>query len=144
MSDLWLLAIVLFGLLAGLIAGRINPAVLFLFAFLICYLLGMVTLDAALTSFTNTGLVTLVLLVLAATALEKTSLLGKLSQVIGNSSLAMTMAKLGFSTALLSSFTNNTAVVASLIGVVRRNQAHAPAKLLLPLNYATILGGRSH
>ncbi|MGS0730560.1 SLC13 family permease, partial [Shewanella sp. 0m-11] len=47
----------------------------------------------------------------------------------------------GLSTALLSSFTNNTAVVASLIGVVRRNQAHAPAKLLLPLSYAAILGG---
>ena len=141
MSDLWLLAIILIGLVAGLISGRINPAVLFLFAFLLCYLLGMVALDTALTSFTNIGLVTLVLLVLAATALEKTSLLGKLSQVIGNSSLPMTMAKLGFSTALLSSFTNNTAVVASLIGVVRRNQAHAPAKLLLPLNYAAILGG---
>lgn len=141
MSDLWLLAIILFGLVAGLISGRINPAVLFLFAFLLCYLLGMVALDTALTSFTNIGLVTLVLLVLAATALEKTSLLGKLSQVIGNSSLSMTMTKLGLSTALLSSFTNNTAVVASLIGVVRRNQAHAPAKLLLPLNYAAILGG---
>jgi di/tricarboxylate transporter len=140
-SDLWLLAIILLGLVAGLISGRINPAVLFLFAFLLCYLLGMVALDTALTSFTNIGLVTLVLLVLAATALEKTSLLGKLSQVIGNSSLPMTMAKLGLSTALLSSFTNNTAVVASLIGVVRRNQAHAPAKLLLPLNYAAILGG---
>lgn len=141
MSDLWQLAIILIGLVAGLISGRINPAVLFLFAFLLCYLLGMVALDTALASFTNIGLVTLVLLVLAATALEKTSLLGKLSQVIGNSSLPMTMAKLGFSTALLSSFTNNTAVVASLIGVVRRNQAHAPAKLLLPLNYAAILGG---
>ncbi|MBU1393038.1 MAG: SLC13 family permease [Gammaproteobacteria bacterium] len=141
MSDLWLLAIILLGLVAGLISGRINPAVLFLFAFLLCYLLGMVALDTALTSFTNIGLVTLVLLVLAATALEKTSLLGKLSQVIGNSSLPTTMAKLGLSTALLSSFTNNTAVVASLIGVVRRNQAHAPAKLLLPLNYAAILGG---
>lgn len=141
MTDLWLLALILLGLVAGLISGRINPAALFLFAFLLCYLLGMVALDTALTSFTNIGLVTLVLLVLAATALEKTSLLGKLSQVIGNSSLPMTMAKLGFSTALLSSFTNNTAVVASLIGVVRRNQAHAPAKLLLPLNYATILGG---
>nr|WP_280925578.1 SLC13 family permease [Shewanella septentrionalis] len=138
---MWLLAIILLGLVAGLISGRINPAVLFLFAFLLCYLLGMVALDTALTSFTNIGLVTLVLLVLAATALEKTSLLGKLSQVIGNSSLPMTMAKLGLSTALLSSFTNNTAVVASLIGVVRRNQAHAPAKLLLPLNYAAILGG---
>ena len=141
MSDLWLLAIILLGLVAGLISGRINPAVLFLFAFLLCYLLGMVALDTALTSFTNIGLVTLVLLVLAATALEKTSLLGKLSQVIGNSSLPITMAKLGLSTALLSSFTNNTAVVASLIGVVRRNQVHAPAKLLLPLNYAAILGG---
>lgn len=141
MTDLWLLALILFGLVAGLISGRINPAALFLFAFLLCYLLGMVALDTALTSFTNIGLVTLVLLVLAATALEKTSLLGKLSQVIGNSSLPMTLTKLGFSTALLSSFTNNTAVVASLIGVVRRNQAHAPAKLLLPLNYATILGG---
>lgn len=141
MTDLWLLALILLGLVAGLISGRINPAALFLFAFLLCYLLGMVALDTALTSFTNIGLVTLVLLVLAATALEKTSLLGKLSQVIGNSSLPMTLTKLGFSTALLSSFTNNTAVVASLIGVVRRNQAHAPAKLLLPLNYATILGG---
>ncbi|MGI1986670.1 SLC13 family permease [Shewanella glacialipiscicola] len=141
MSDLWLLAIILLGLVAGLISGRISPAVLFLFAFLLCYLLGMVALDTALTSFTNIGLVTLVLLVLAATALEKTSLLGKLSQVIGNSSLPITMAKLGLSTALLSSFTNNTAVVASLIGVVRRNQVHAPAKLLLPLNYAAILGG---
>nr|WP_301542022.1 SLC13 family permease [Shewanella sp. KJ2020] len=138
---MWLLALILFGLVTGLISGRINPAALFLFAFLLCYLLGMVALDTALTSFTNIGLVTLVLLVLAATALEKTSLLGKLSQVIGNSSLPMTLTKLGFSTALLSSFTNNTAVVASLIGVVRRNQAHAPAKLLLPLNYATILGG---
>lgn len=141
MTDLWLLALILFGLVAGLVSGRINPAALFLFAFLLCYLLGMVALDTALTSFTNIGLVTLVLLVLAATALEKTSLLGKLSQVIGNSSLPMTLAKLGLSTALLSSFTNNTAVVASLIGVVRRNQAHAPAKLLLPLNYAAILGG---
>ncbi|QYJ79552.1 SLC13 family permease [Shewanella acanthi] len=141
MSDAWLLAVVLIGLVTGLIAGRINPAMLFLFAFLLCYLLGMVALDTALTSFTNTGLVTLVLLVLAATALEKTPLLGKLSQVIGHSSLSVTMAKLGISTALLSSFTNNTAVVASLIGVVRRNQAHAPAKLLLPLNYAAILGG---
>lgn len=71
MSDLWLLAIILLGLVAGLISGRINPAVLFLFAFLLCYLLGMVALDTALTSFTNIGLVTLVLLVLAATALEK-------------------------------------------------------------------------
>jgi di/tricarboxylate transporter len=141
MSEMWQLAVILLSLIAGLIAGVASPATLFLFAGLASYLLGLVALDTALVSFTNNGLITLVLLVLAATALEKTSLLGKLSQSISKGSLTLTLAKLGISTALLSSFTNNTAVVASLIGVVRRNQAHAPTKLLLPLNYAAILGG---
>ncbi|MBB1381358.1 SLC13 family permease, partial [Shewanella sp. SR41-2] len=141
MSEIWLLAIILLALVGGLLAGLATPAAMFFFASLLCYILGLVDLNVALGSFTNNGLITLVLLVLAATALEKTSLLGKLSQVIGKGSLFSTLAKLGISTALLSSFTNNTAVVASLIGVVRRNQAHAPSKLLLPLNYAAILGG---
>ncbi|GIU30198.1 SLC13 family permease [Shewanella schlegeliana] len=141
MADLWVLSCILFALVAALMAGILTPAALFFIASLTTYLLGMVELETALASFTNASLVTLVLLIMSTAALEKTSLLGKLSQVVGRGSLASTMAKLGFSTALLSSFTNNTAVVASLIGVVRRNQAHAPAKLLLPLSYAAILGG---
>ncbi|MGS0673827.1 SLC13 family permease [Shewanella sp. 125m-1] len=141
MADLWVLSCILFALVAALMAGLWTPAALFFIASLTTYLLGMVELETTLASFTNASLVTLVLLIMSTAALEKTSLLGKLSQVVGQGSLASTMAKLGFSTALLSSFTNNTAVVASLIGVVRRNQAHAPAKLLLPLSYAAILGG---
>ncbi|MCL1137633.1 SLC13 family permease [Shewanella pneumatophori] len=141
MADLWVLSCILFALVAALMAGLWTPAALFFIASLTTYLLGMVELETALASFTNASLVTLVLLIMSTAALEKTSLLGKLSQMVGRGSLASTMAKLGVSTALLSSFTNNTAVVASLIGVVRRNQAHAPAKLLLPLSYAAILGG---
>lgn len=141
MSEVWQLAIILIALVGGLVAGLASPAALFFFALLTTYLFGLVDISSALVGFTNNGLITLILLVLAAIALEKTSLLARLSQMIGNSSLPMTLAKLGVSTALLSSFTNNTAVVASLIGVVRRNQTHAPAKLLLPLNYAAILGG---
>ena len=141
MPELWVLSCILLALVAALMAGLWTPAALFFIASLTTYLLGMVELETALSSFTNASLVTLVLLIMSTAALEKTSLLGKLSQVVGRGSLASTMAKLGFSTALLSSFTNNTAVVASLIAVVRRNQAHAPAKLLLPLSYAAILGG---
>ncbi|MBO2606509.1 SLC13 family permease [Shewanella algae] len=141
MSETWILGLILLALVAGLVSGLASPAMLFTIAALLSYLLGMLELESLLGSFTNASLVTLVLLVLATTALEKTPLLGRLSQVIGSGSLGLTMAKLGFSTALLSSFTNNTAVVASLIGVVRRNQQHAPAKLLLPLSYAAILGG---
>lgn len=87
----------------------------------------MVALDGALTSFTNIGLITLVRLVLVTTVLEKTVLLDKLSQVIGNSSLVITLIKLYFLTTLLSSVAINTAAVALFIGVVRRNQVHAPA-----------------
>ncbi|ACJ30724.1 TrkA-C [Shewanella piezotolerans WP3] len=141
MSELWVLSSILLVLVVALMAGAWTPAALFFTAALTTYLLGMVELETALASFTNAGLVTLVLIILSTAALEKTSLLGKLSQVVGQGSLASTMAKLGLSTALLSSFTNNTAVVSSLIGVVRRNQSHAPAKLLLPLSYAAILGG---
>lgn len=87
----------------------------------------MVALDGALTSFTNIGLITLVRLVLVTTVLEKTVLLDKLSQVIGNSSLVITLIKLYFLTTLLSSVAINTAAVVLFIGVVRRNQVHAPA-----------------
>ncbi len=140
-ADTWVLSIIVVGLIACLALGVAKPATLFLMAWILTYMLGMVELETALASFTNTSLVILVLLVLATAALEKTSLFGRLSMAIGKGSLPVTMAKLGMSTAILSSFSNNTAVVASLISVVRRNQLHAPSKLLLPLSYAAILGG---
>ncbi|MGI2259004.1 SLC13 family permease [Shewanella sp. GXUN23E] len=141
MSESLQLALILTALIAGLISGVASPAALFLLVSVLTYLLGLVSLESLLSGFGNTGLVTLVLLLLATLALEKTPLLGRMSRLIGRGSLPVTMARLGFSTALLSSFTNNTAVVASLIGAVRRNPSHAPAKLLLPLSYAAILGG---
>ena len=81
------------------------------------------------------------LLILASAALEKTRLISWVSRSLSNGCLGIAVAKLGISTALLSSFTNNTAVVVSLIGAIKRNQQHAPSRLLLPLSYAAILGG---
>nr|WP_256260956.1 SLC13 family permease [Shewanella sp. NIFS-20-20] len=128
-------------LVAGLIKGVAQPALLFSLAAISCYLLGYVSLAGLLNHFANEGLVTLMLLMLVSLALEKTRLLTRLSRSIGRGSLSITLLRLSFSTALLSSFTNNTAVVASLIGAVRHNTGHAPTKLLLPLSYAAILGG---
>ncbi|RYV03749.1 SLC13 family permease [Shewanella sp. OPT22] len=141
MTDAAWLSLILIGLLGGLFSGKASPAMCFAGAVIACYLLGLVDISHALISFTNSGLITLVLLILTASVLEKTHLLAKLSQLIAKGSFTSTLVKLGFSTALLSSFTNNTAVVASLIGPIQRNQSHAASKLLLPLNYATILGG---
>lgn len=136
-----LLALILLGLLIGLIFNLASPALLFLLASLLTYFLNMVSVESLLIGFTNSGLITLVLLLLSAAALEKTELIGFLGKLIGRGSLPKTLARLGFSTAFLSSFTNNTAVVASFIGIIKRNQQHAPEKLLLPLSYAAILGG---
>ncbi|POB67471.1 SLC13 family permease, partial [Vibrio vulnificus] len=71
----------------------------------------------------------------------KTRLISWVSRSISEGRLLTVVAKLGFSTAFLSSFTNNTAVVVSLIGAIKRNRQHAPSKLLIPLSYAAIFGG---
>jgi di/tricarboxylate transporter len=44
-------------------------------------------------------------------------------------------------TMLFSAFVNNTAVVATLSGALRKNPYHAPSQILLPVSYAAILGG---
>ena len=53
----------------------------------------------------------------------------------------MATARLMGSTAVLSAFLNNTAVVAAFLGAITRQQGIAPSRLLIPLSYASILGG---
>ncbi|MGF1757433.1 SLC13 family permease [Photobacterium sagamiensis] len=124
-----------------LLTTRIKPAYLFAGAAFIGFQTGMIDLPALAGNFTNSSLLTLVLLILASIALEKTRLISWVGRQISEGGHSSVVAKLGLSTALLSSFTNNTAVVVSLIGAVKRNQRHAPSKLLIPLSYAAILGG---
>ncbi len=46
---------------------------------------------------------------------------------------------MSFLVSFFSAFLNNTAVVASMISVIKQNKFHAPSKLLLPMSYAAIL-----
>ncbi len=128
--------------LVGCLFGtRINPAWLFVSAIGTSYLAGLIDLESMLVNYANPSLITLVLLVLVSTAIEKTTLIQKLAQSLSKGSLVKSVTKLGLSTAFLSSFTNNTAVVASLITAIKDNPNHSPSKLLLPLSYTAILGG---
>jgi len=128
--------------LVGCLFGtRINPAWLFVSAIGTSYLAGLIDLENMLVNYANPSLITLVLLVLVSIAIEKTTLIQKLSMSLFKGSLVKSVTKLGISTAFLSSFTNNTAVVASLITAIKDNPNHSPSKLLLPLSYTAILGG---
>ncbi|MEZ8742652.1 SLC13 family permease [Photobacterium swingsii] len=124
-----------------LLTTRIKPAFLFAGAAFMGYQTNMIDLATLAGNFTNSSLLTLVLLILVSIALEKTRLISWVGQQISRGGQSSVIAKLGLSTAFLSSFTNNTAVVVSLIGAIKRNQRHAPSKLLIPLSYAAILGG---
>jgi len=129
-------------LLVGCLFGtRIKPAWLFVSAIGTSYLTGLIDLENMLVNYTNPSLITLVLLILVSIAIEKTTLIQRLAKSLSSGSLVKSVTKLGLSTAFLSSFTNNTAVVASLITAIKDNPNHSPSKLLLPLSYTAILGG---
>lgn len=128
-------------LIALLIQGRIAPAVLFGSWATGYLMLGVVTQQQWLSSFTNPALATLLVLMLVSLALERSPLLERFSGALlkGNEHLA-TFRLMGV-TATLSAFLNNTAVVSSLLGVISRQQQIAPSRLLIPLSFASVLGG---
>ncbi|MCP3699974.1 MAG: SLC13 family permease [Aliivibrio sp.] len=128
-------------IIVSLLASKLKPSVIFAGAAFIAFMLGMIDLPSLAKNFTNSSLLTLVLLILSSCALEKTRLISWVGRHISEGRLGSVVGKLGLSTAILSSFTNNTAVVVSLIGAIKRNQRHAPSRLLIPLSYAAILGG---
>ena len=134
--------ILMLALLVGLlISNKIRPAILFISAIILSYLLDWISLENMMANFTNSSLLTLILLLLVSLAMEKTDFLQSIGRHLNQKSLPLVIGKLGFYTAFLSSITNNTAIVASMIGVLKRNQYHSASKLLLPLSYAAILGG---
>ncbi|WP_086984594.1 SLC13 family permease [Vibrio aphrogenes] len=141
MLEKWLVLLLLVAIIGALIFTKIKPSFIFATTALMAFMTGAVDLDGLAKNFTNASLLTLVLLILASCALEKTRLISWISRHISSGRLGTAVAKLGLSTAFLSSFTNNTAVVVSLIGAIKRNQSHAPSRLLIPLSYAAILGG---
>ncbi len=139
--ELWLAGLTLVGLIGSLVFSRVSATVLFLIAALFCLVAGLVSIDTFWSKTTNEGLVTLVLLILCAVALERLPWLGMLSRLIDSPRLSWSVAKIVAVAAPMSAVLNNTAVVASLANVLRRSEYHASSRLLLPLSYAAILGG---
>lgn len=137
----YLVSGLLISIILGLLFTKVKAGFLFAAAAFIVFQTGLLPVDAMARNFSNRSLLTLVLLILASAALEKTRLISRVSGLLAHGTLGAVVAKLGMSTALLSSFTNNTAVVVSLIGVVKRNRRFAPSRLLIPLSYSAILGG---
>ncbi|WP_271909764.1 SLC13 family permease [Vreelandella alkaliphila] len=128
-------------LLVLLISGKVKPAIAFVTLAGLFLLFGFVDTSTLLMQYTNPALATLLLLLLVSLALERSPLLDWLSRHLLKGHPRLATARLMGSTAVLSAFLNNTAVVAAFLGAISRQQRIAPSRLLIPLSYASVLGG---
>jgi len=128
-------------LVALLIRGRTAPATAFSGVALAFILFGYIGMDEALKRAANTGLLTVVVLMLLSVVLDKSRLLESMADQLVRGRYRFALLKLSGATAVYSAFLNNTAVVASLIGPLRGNRHHAASRLLMPMCYAATLGG---
>src|SRR5690554_817985 len=105
------------------------------------YLTGLSSFEALAQQLINPGLVTVVLLMLVATVLDKVRLLELWVKKLLAGSPRWAMLKLLSAVGLYSPFLNNTAVVASLIGPLKSVTKQNAPKFLLPMTYASTIGG---
>lgn len=114
---------------------------IFSLVMVLCYLLGWCTQHNLIMNASNPGLATLIFIMLIAEALSKTSLLQKLKRILFGKNERRTLIRVIGISALSSAFLNNTAVSAVLINAIKSTKLYFPSRLLLPMSFATIMGG---
>ncbi len=136
-----LLAIVLF------VSGFLAPELTGLLSVSLLMATGVLSPQKALSGFGSPALITLMGLFAVSAALFKSGALDRLRELIASESIRTPrrlIAFLGFVVAPISGIVPNTPVVASLLPVIeawclKRNLS--PSRVLLPLSFATVLGG---
>ena len=137
----WLVVGIFAATVAALMFSKQRPSAIFMAVVLLLLGSGVLSFDEVLAQATNKGLVTLVLLLLVSSAVDKTALIKRVGRKLVTSHLSASYWRMFGLTFFSSALLNNTAVVASLLGPIKQNQYHSPSKLLIPLSYAAILGG---
>jgi di/tricarboxylate transporter len=125
----------------ALVTSNERPSLIFLCSLLALIASQQLVIGDVINNFTNQGLITLVLLLLVSSAVDKTSLIKRLGRTLVIASFNASYWRLFGLTFFSSALLNNTAIVASLIGPVKQNQYHHASRLLIPLSYSAILGG---
>lgn len=146
MTQVWLTLVVLAAVLALLIFSTLGADAVLLGGLIAALLLGLVDTPTALSGFANEGMLTVAALFVVAAGVRQTGAISKLAGALlgRSSSTRVALLRLTFPVAAMSALLNNTPIVAALVPGLsdwaRRNQRSA-SLFLMPLSYATILGG---
>lgn len=129
-----------------LIADKWKPSIVFGGGALVLILAEIVTPKELLINFANESVITIFLLIIiTATLNDHFALVDLLDRIFAKTkSIKGFIFRMGASVGVVSSIMNNTPIVAMMIPYVyqwgKRNKI-APSKLLIPLSFATIMGG---
>ena len=140
------MSVVLIIAFATLISDKIGADMVMVSALALCMASGIISIEEGLAGFANEGLLTVIALFVVAAGINHTGALDwYMGKLLGRpGSIAMAQLRLMIPIAFVSAFLNNTPVVVVMIPIVQRwgeNIGVNPKQLLIPLSFASILGG---
>lgn len=144
--EAWLTLAVLISALVLLAATRIAADIVLVAGLIVLLLAGVIAPEQAFSGFSNTGVITIAALFVVVAGLRNTGVTQLLvARLLGKPRNARhAQAQMMLPVTVLSSFVNNTPVVAALIPAVNdwcRRYKLPVSKLMMPLSFAAILGG---
>ena len=142
----WITIVTVLGMFTTLLVTKLRTDLVFLAAIGILYVTGVLDAKEAFSGFSSTSVVVIGVLFVVVAGLTHT---GVLQWIVRNllgqpSSYGKAIVRLMLPVAALSSFLSNTTVVAMFVGIVKmwsKKLGVSPSKLLIPLSYASGMGG---
>lgn len=145
--SLWFVAALLLWVLYAFVREKWSPDIVVAIAVAALLVTELLTPHEVLSVLSNSAPVTIACMFVLSAALERTGCIDALGNWLGDlvgDSPTRVLAGLMLTALAVSAFLNNTPVVAILtpVAIALAKRAHSsPSKLLIPLSYATVLGG---
>ena len=144
--DAWITIATVLGMFIILLCTKLRSDIVFLGAIGILYVTGVLNASEAFSGFSNTSVITVGVLFVVVAGLMNTGVLHWIvKHFLGQpSSYSKAVTRLMLPVAVLSSFLSNTTVVALFVNIVKmwaKKLGISPSKLLIPLSYASGMGG---
>ncbi|KNE21218.1 SLC13 family permease [Virgibacillus pantothenticus] len=145
-NEMIVVSIVICFMIGALIMDIARPVIIVFTALTIFLITGILTPEDALIGFSNEGMLTIALLFVIAGAIQKSGIIEDIMKgwLNKSNSLIGSMIRVLIPTSVLSAFLNNTPIVVTFTPMIKswcEERQIAPSKFLIPLSYATILGG---
>ena len=140
-------AAVLVLMLYALMREMLRPGLILFTAVVLLLCAGIINPEEALKGFSNKGMITVALLYLVSEGVRKSGLLERIVfRMLPKKNVTITRANLRFYpiVSFISAFFNNTPVVVIFAPMIKnwaRKMKLPPTKFLIPLSYATVIGG---